>query len=920
MSIAYKHNTNLSLTDPGSLLLQYSINGSAKLSLDANGKLNLPTGGSFTINNVPIGGGDKVGSAVESSGTINITGGNIGIATVLGDISYITTDSSADKIILTLAPGVYGDSINTYPKIQDPNRVKIRMRVAAMSGWAGMFYNTTDQNKNAICVSNDHGASWRVAYSGIGFSPANLDKLFSVNGSYILAVNNDNHNLAYSTDLGISFAELAMPVGLMWAKLVSTDTNVYALSSTGALYSYPIQSLGSGSWTQMSTPAPTILDMDARSQNIILMSSDTTIHTSGNSGVSWNTYTVNNVKSVFVSAAETLFFTGDISPTQYCVFKWDGTGFDSSNIIDKVNLDWSGNLINTGSRIYHIVPNYISYSDDDGGTWTMIPPGFAVTSVIYPIDGTYYYVNANDDTSYIFKITMDDNSIFFGELDASNAVHVVNGPVTLTLVKESNYWRVVSKYARRDYIYTITDSIDDKSVHIYGDSDVVILNTTNADGIVYNILKDNAKYGDTITVYGLGFRVANRTYNTEGNISMGGSFTTRRLDGVCQMTYMYGIWVANEGFNIDDVRVDGVLNMRQVLTTYKTDGFINPPSSNFLLINTPPVGGINGIDMSYAYYANPTAANVIMYMNFAADATLNCGAAITGNEMPFSSGTGSITIEAHAGDLLAFAINNNSELRLIGGKAFEVDYLGNVNITAGAQYKINNVPINNITGGFLNINTSNSAADATLEPHADNSNTGVYVYAGDSIPADNGMTSINGSFGMMDLLVHRRMLMSPQAQGSWSITVTNKELSFEQWDGTQWVSMSVVQGNQAFAVPTVPVLATDAVTSITYATATCGGGIISTGNSTITDEGICWSLNPNPTISNNIISAGSILINFTCLISGLTVETVYYVRAYATNAIGTAYGQERTFTTTGTVAALGINDAVIGVSLIVQPG
>ncbi|WP_276372865.1 IPT/TIG domain-containing protein [Chryseolinea sp. H1M3-3] len=98
-----------------------------------------------------------------------------------------------------------------------------------------------------------------------------------------------------------------------------------------------------------------------------------------------------------------------------------------------------------------------------------------------------------------------------------------------------------------------------------------------------------------------------------------------------------------------------------------------------------------------------------------------------------------------------------------------------------------------------------------------------------------------------------------------------------------------------FTVLAVPVLTTSAVTDIVLTTATCGGNITSEGGSAVTARGICWSTAPLPTIANSKTTNGSGLGAFTSSITGLTLGITYYVRAYATSSIGTAYGDQVTF-------------------------
>lgn len=96
----------------------------------------------------------------------------------------------------------------------------------------------------------------------------------------------------------------------------------------------------------------------------------------------------------------------------------------------------------------------------------------------------------------------------------------------------------------------------------------------------------------------------------------------------------------------------------------------------------------------------------------------------------------------------------------------------------------------------------------------------------------------------------------------------------------------------------VPTVTTSAATEITTTSATCGGNVTSNGGAPVTERGICWSSNHAPTIENDgRMNLGNGNGSFSGVISGLTLNTTYYVRAYAINQRGTAYGDEIQFTT-----------------------
>ncbi len=108
-----------------------------------------------------------------------------------------------------------------------------------------------------------------------------------------------------------------------------------------------------------------------------------------------------------------------------------------------------------------------------------------------------------------------------------------------------------------------------------------------------------------------------------------------------------------------------------------------------------------------------------------------------------------------------------------------------------------------------------------------------------------------------------------------------------------------------------PTLQTNLVTEITQTTATSGGNITSNGGSAITASGICWSTSTEPDVSDSKTSNGSTAGSYTSNMTGLTPGTTYYVRAYATNGVGTGYGQERSFSTATVVVPATITTNII---------
>ena len=109
---------------------------------------------------------------------------------------------------------------------------------------------------------------------------------------------------------------------------------------------------------------------------------------------------------------------------------------------------------------------------------------------------------------------------------------------------------------------------------------------------------------------------------------------------------------------------------------------------------------------------------------------------------------------------------------------------------------------------------------------------------------------------------------------------------------------------------TIATIATTPATNVSYTSATVGGNVTDDGGANVTERGICYSTSANPTTANTKITSGSGLGQFTCNLTDLQDGTTYYVRAYAINEKGTAYGEEVRFTTkTKTIATVATTPA-----------
>jgi hypothetical protein len=121
---------------------------------------------------------------------------------------------------------------------------------------------------------------------------------------------------------------------------------------------------------------------------------------------------------------------------------------------------------------------------------------------------------------------------------------------------------------------------------------------------------------------------------------------------------------------------------------------------------------------------------------------------------------------------------------------------------------------------------------------------------------------------------------------------------------------------------TAPALTTTAPFGVGATTGSSGGTVTSNGGTPLTARGIVYATTTSPTLANSVITDPAIITGtYTANISGLTANTTYYVRAYATNSVGTTYGNEVSFTTlgTGAFAATYTFDNVTATSGITDP-
>jgi hypothetical protein len=167
-------------------------------------------------------------------------------------------------------------------------------------------------------------------------------------------------------------------------------------------------------------------------------------------------------------------------------------------------------------------------------------------------------------------------------------------------------------------------------------------------------------------------------------------------------------------------------------------------------------------------------------------------------------------------------------------------------------------------------------------------------------------TSSPNSSAILEVSATNKVLLPPRMSNEEKLAIVNPATGLQIWcnncgsagemqiyNGAAWKHISGANtGNVAATVS-----ATSSASAITGTTATAGGTVSAAGDATVTSRGVCWSTLPNPSIAGSKTIDGSGTGSFTSSITGLIAEQTYYVRAYATTSVGTAYGPEISFTT-----------------------
>ncbi len=249
----------------------------------------------------------------------------------------------------------------------------------------------------------------------------------------------------------------------------------------------------------------------------------------------------------------------------------------------------------------------------------------------------------------------------------------------------------------------------------------------------------------------------------------------------------------------------------------------------------------------------------------------------SGSHAASGTGTGSYTVQ-----MTGLTANTTYYVRAYATNSAGTAYGSEVPFTTSQNVSLPTVTTANITN--ITQTTANGGGNVTSDGNATVTARGV-CWSTSHNPTTSGSHTTNGtgtgSFtsSMTGLTANTTYYVRAYATNS---------------AGTAYGSEVPFTTSQNVSLPTVT---TANITNITQTTANGGGNVTSDGNATVTARGVCWSTSHNPTTSGSHTTNGTGTGSFTSSMTGLTANTTYYVRAYATNSAGTSYGSQVTFTT-----------------------
>lgn len=312
-----------------------------------------------------------------------------------------------------------------------------------------------------------------------------------------------------------------------------------------------------------------------------------------------------------------------------------------------------------------------------------------------------------------------------------------------------------------------------------------------------------------------------------------------------QVTGNVGVYPGSSVTGFEDVRISGAYHLADYVAGYAQNSITNAFNVGMALSGTTVPAELGGLKLAPGIYKNTSSCQ------------------ITGVLVLDGQGNPNASWVFQIGSTLSTA-DGNSHVVLVGGaQATNVNWLVGSSATLGVDtFFAGNI----IAYASITVNTD-ACVDGRL-----GARTGAITLEGNSVVI----------YSSCNEPLPSSPPNTPPSPPSSPTGVIIEDLNADTVENNVVILANVV---------------TSAVTLIDTNSAVGGGNIQTDGYDETVVRGICWSRNINPTILSNKTINGSGVGTFESNITGLIPITSYYVRAYATNSFGTAYGENVTFTT-----------------------
>ena len=303
------------------------------------------------------------------------------------------------------------------------------------------------------------------------------------------------------------------------------------------------------------------------------------------------------------------------------------------------------------------------------------------------------------------------------------------------------------------------------------------------------------------------------------------------------------------------------------------------PDANHRWVGSVAMNSAGDIALGYSVSAASSVYPSIKYTGRRANDPLN---QMTVAEQTIMTGTGSQTgSAARWGDYSMMSVDPADDLTFW----FTTEYVQTTGSTTWrtriASFKFSNNPViatlaaSGVSGTAATLNGTINPNGLASTYHFEWGTTTAYGNSTATTPAGSGSSNVAVTANLNGLL---------------TATTYHFRLVGENSDG-------ITTGNDMTVIPGAAGVSTTAASSITMTAATAGGNVLYDGGFTVSARGVCWGTSANPVVSGNHTTDGSGTGTFTSSITGLTANTTYHVRAYATSSSGTFYGDDLTFAT-----------------------